>query len=256
MTRALIGATGFVGSNLLRQTTFDALYHSRNIEEVRGHSFDLVVCAGARAEKWKANQDPEVDRRNLRLLTDNLLQARVKRLVLISTVDVFGTPLGVDEDTPVDLDSATPYGRHRYELERVLSAHFDAVVVRLPGLFGPGLRKNVVYDLLHDNQVDRINPAAVYQYYNLDHLWRDLGVVLAHGLKLAHFATEPLATRVVLAEVFGRALPEVPGPAPAYDLRSRHAGLFGGSGAYLHSGAQVLAELRGFVARERGGKAA
>ena len=56
---ALIGYTGFVGSNLLRQRPFDACFNSSNIDQIAGRSFDLVVCCGARAEKWKANADPE-----------------------------------------------------------------------------------------------------------------------------------------------------------------------------------------------------
>ena len=55
---ALIGNTGFVGGNLLRQQPFDALFNSKNIDDIAGRSFDLVVCAGVRAEKWlKLNAD-------------------------------------------------------------------------------------------------------------------------------------------------------------------------------------------------------
>ncbi|HWE22378.1 MAG TPA: pyridine nucleotide transhydrogenase, partial [Myxococcales bacterium] len=61
MTSALIGHTGFVGSNLRRALPFDVLVNSQNVEELRGGSFDLVVCAGTRAEKWKANRDPAGD---------------------------------------------------------------------------------------------------------------------------------------------------------------------------------------------------
>src|SRR3954462_10163963 len=100
MTRALIGATGFVGGTLLRQSSFSDLYHSRNIDEIRGRSYDLVVCAGARAEKWKANQDPETDRAAIARLSRPLAEARRGVGVLISTIDVYPEPVAVDEDTP------------------------------------------------------------------------------------------------------------------------------------------------------------
>jgi hypothetical protein len=64
---ALIGYTGFVGSNLLRQRTFDACFNSSNIDQINGRSFDLVVGCGARAEKWKANADPAADLDNIEL---------------------------------------------------------------------------------------------------------------------------------------------------------------------------------------------
>src|SRR5436190_17375580 len=59
---ALIGASGFVGTTLQRQTHFDALYRSTNIGQIDGLSFDVVVCAGAPAQKWLANRDPSGDR--------------------------------------------------------------------------------------------------------------------------------------------------------------------------------------------------
>ena len=65
---ALIGYTGFVGGNLSAQRPFDALYNSSNIDDIAGRAFDLIVCAGARAEKWKANADPERDLANIESL--------------------------------------------------------------------------------------------------------------------------------------------------------------------------------------------
>ena len=39
---ALIGYTGFVGSTLLKQRSFDACFNSANIDQIAGRSFDLV----------------------------------------------------------------------------------------------------------------------------------------------------------------------------------------------------------------------
>src|SRR5262245_39116175 len=101
---ALIGHTGFVGGNLLRQARFDDLYRSTDIGELAGRSYDTIVCSGAPAEKWKINQAPEADRENLARLRDALAASRAERMILISTVDVFGRPVGVDEGTPVATD--------------------------------------------------------------------------------------------------------------------------------------------------------
>ena len=107
---ALIGYTGFVGSNLLRQMSFKDLYHSKNIEELGGKSYDLLVCAGAPAEKWKANQDPGKDLENIRRLMDCLGRAKARKIILISTVDVYPVPCGVDEDSRIDPVLANAYG--------------------------------------------------------------------------------------------------------------------------------------------------
>lgn len=250
MKTALIGGTGLVGGTLLRSRRFDAVYRSTDIGEIAGRRFDHVICAGAPAEKWRANQDPEADWRNLERLVESLSKARIGRLVLVSTVDVYGSPLGVTErDEP---SAATPYGRHRLELEQILASRFPTLVVRLPALFGTGLKKNAVYDLLHGNQVERIDDRGSFQFYDLSRLSADLEVAEAAGLSLVHFTTEPLTIGRIAREAFGFEFSNQLDAAPAsYDVRTIHAADLGGSEGYLADAAAVLAGLRSFVATER-----
>ncbi|MDX1744434.1 MAG: hypothetical protein R3324_00725, partial [Halobacteriales archaeon] len=115
-TRALIGHTGFVGGNLDRQVRFDDRYNSSNIERIRGRRYDLVVCAGAPGEKWRANRYPERDAASIGRLRECLAEVEVGHLLLISTVDVYPDPVGVDEDSPIDPSELHPYGLHRRRL--------------------------------------------------------------------------------------------------------------------------------------------
>src|SRR4051812_7530555 len=117
MADALIGDTGFVGGNLLLQRDFGDRFNSRNIAEIEGRSYELVVCAGAPAVKWKANKEPGPDLENLQNLMKRLERVRAKRFVLVSTIDVYPTPVDVDEATPVLATDAQPYGKHRRMLE-------------------------------------------------------------------------------------------------------------------------------------------
>ncbi len=191
MKAALIGHTGFVGGNLLREYPFAGRYHSANIDKIAGAHFDLVVCAGAPAAKWKANQDPLADRANLGRLMAALERLKTQRFVHISTVDVYGQANGVDEDClPA---GATAYGRHRLELEQFVSERFHALIVRLPALFGPGLKKNAIYDLMNNNQIEKIDSRSVFQFYNVRHLWRDIRIAAGAKLSLVHLATEPVS---------------------------------------------------------------
>ncbi|HKC61786.1 MAG TPA: NAD-dependent epimerase/dehydratase family protein [Myxococcales bacterium] len=249
MKSALIGHTGFVGRNLLRQVPFEVLVNSSNVEELRGRSFQLVACAGAPAEKWKANRDPAADLAGIERLLSVLREVRADRFVLVSTVDVFETPAGVDESAPADARHA--YGRHRRMLEELCAERFGAQVLRLPGLFGPGLKKNAVYDLLHDNQVEKIHPDSTYQFYDVRQLWSDAGKARAAGIRLLHLATEPLTMGEIASRCFGRDL-RAPSGAPArYDVRSRHADLWGGRSGYLRSREEVLRGLEQFVREEQ-----
>lgn len=58
---ALIGYTGFVGSNLASFQDFTNLYNSRNIGEIAGKSYDLVVSAFGRADSHRINHHDAED---------------------------------------------------------------------------------------------------------------------------------------------------------------------------------------------------
>src|SRR5436190_406550 len=124
MVDALIGFSGFVGSTLLKQARFESLYRSTNIRDIEGRSFDTVVCAGAPAQKWIANREPDADLRKIDGLIAHLKTVRSKMFILISTVDVFKNPVRVDEDTPVDDSGLHAYGRHRRLLEKFAESNF------------------------------------------------------------------------------------------------------------------------------------
>jgi len=253
MTTALIGHTGFVGGNLLRQTQFDDLFNSTNIRAIEGQSYDLLVCSGARAEKWKAAQDPVADWQNVASLIEVLGTVRAKTAVLISTIDVYPTPRGVDESTPIDGESNHPYGKHRYRLEDFFRSRFDTLVLRLPGLFGHGLKKNVIYDFLNDNDVSKVNSDGVFQFYNLDWLWNDVEKARGLGLSLLNLATEPTSVRDLAQEAFGTTF-DNPLPNPAlYDFRSMHFAQWGGRDGYLRTRDEVMIGMRDFVAASRQG---
>lgn len=146
----LIGYSGFVGSNLLRQRTFQDLFNSRNIDEIRGRHFDVLVCAGAPATMWAANRDPDADAKNLRALSSAVRETKTERLVLISSVAVFDRcDFGYTEDD-AGFETEKAYGRNRRELEMALSESAAHVhIIRLPALFGPGLKKNFIFDILN-----------------------------------------------------------------------------------------------------------
>jgi nucleoside-diphosphate-sugar epimerase len=253
MSDALVGHTGFVGGNLAAQHRFDAVFNSKTIESIRGQRFRRLVVSAMPAEMWKANRDPDADRTALDRLWASLSQCRADEVAVVSTVAVYATPIAVDEDTLIEPNFATAYGRHRLELERRVRWQFPrAVAVRLPGLYGPGLKKNAVYDLLHDNQVDKLHAGASYQFYNLARVWRDVETALASGLRVVNLATEPVTVREVARAAFGRDYGNDPGTRPAcYDVRTRHAARFGGRGDYLETRDEVLAGLARFVAAER-----
>lgn len=148
--KSLVGYTGFVGSNLYQNGMFDAVYNSRNIEEAYGTAPDLLVYSGLRAEKYLANNAPEKDMEQIKQAQMNIENIRPKKLVLISTIDVFKIPKDVNEESEIDMNGLHPYGYNRYQLECWVRENYsDALIIRLPGLFGQNLKKNFIYDYIH-----------------------------------------------------------------------------------------------------------
>jgi hypothetical protein len=249
VTDALIGHTGFVGGNLAAHRRFDALYNSSNIAEIAGRSFDTVTCAGVSAVKWLANKEPVADLAGIRRLTDALAGVTARRFVLISTVDVYRDPIGCTErDVPPE-QGLHAYGRHRLELERFVAARFPHhCIARLPALFGPGLKKNALYDLMHGNRVDSIVPNGRFQWYPVARLAGDLDKIGAAGIDLVNIVSEPVAMADLQAKWFPTAVLAPPAPSPpVYDLRSVHDAVLGGGGGYHLSASQVFAALDDFV---------
>lgn len=150
MPTALVGYTGFVGSNIYASGKIDAAYNSKNIEEAYGTNPDLLIYAGLRAEKYLANNAPEKDMELIRQAEENITKINPKKLVLISTIDVFKVPRNVDENSTVDTENLHPYGFNRYQLELWVRKNYpDALIIRLPGLFGKNIKKNFIYDYIN-----------------------------------------------------------------------------------------------------------
>lgn len=148
--KALVGYTGFVGSNIYAAGRFDAVYNSKNIAEAYGTNPELLIYAGLRAEKYLANNAPEKDFELITQAEENIAKINPKKLVLISTIDVFKVPKDVDENSAIDTVNLHAYGLNRYRLELwVREKYPDALIIRLPGLYGRNIKKNFIYDYIN-----------------------------------------------------------------------------------------------------------
>lgn len=252
MGNALIGFSGYVGSTLLKQAHFSELYRSTNIHEIENREFDVVVCAGASAQKWIANSDPADDLKKIDILINHLCTIKCNKFILISTVDVFKKPIAVDESTPVDETGLHPYGLHRRLLEKFVEQHFPSyLIVRLPGLVGPGLRKNVIFDFQNKNNLHAIESRGVFQFYPMVNLWYDIQMVLDAGLSLVHLTAEPIGVADVSLHGFGRPFAQtLENPPARYDMQSLHAQIFGSLGRYQYSARESIQAIRAYAQSE------
>lgn len=303
----LVGSTGFVGGNLAAKGGFTKQYHSTNVQDGFGLDIDLLVYAGVPAAMFLANQDPAADLAIMRTARENIRKLNAKQTVLISSICVYADSKGKTEADIPTADGLAAYGANRLQLEQWVRQDCpNALILRLPALYGLGLKKNFLYDLhtitpallrpdkyqelaaqsdlVKDGYVDAgngfyklsgaVDAAALrgffaqnsfnalcftdarsnYQFYDLRRLWGDMQTALGAQLTLLHLATPPLSAAAVYdAVTAGTALAEktfanqLAATPFDYDLRTRHADLFGGVGGYLCSAKQSLCDITNFM---------
>lgn len=245
---ALIGYSGFVGSNILSQHKFENLYDIKNIEDIKGEEFNLVVCAAAPGIKWLANKKPEEDYNSIKRLMDNLKKVYTENFVLISTIDVYPIVDKVNEDTQISKEKLSPYGKHRRMFEEFVETYFNSLIIRLPGIFGKGLKGNIIYDFLY-KRYDFIPKDGIFQFYCLNHIWKDIFTALKNNLKTLNISTEPISISELSTIVFDFNLSgkRITNKKPYYDMHSKYGHIWGKEGPYLYSKNEILSEIKDFV---------
>jgi len=146
----IVGNTGFVGSNIIQNKRFDLELNSKNVSTAFRTNPDLLVYCGVRAEKYLANLNPDKDFFHISDSIENIKNINPKKIVLISTIDVYDKLDDRNEDYIPDIEKLHPYGKNRLYLENWVKSNFkDYSIVRLPALFGKNLKKNFIFDLLN-----------------------------------------------------------------------------------------------------------
>ena len=201
--------------------------------------------------KYLANRDPAGDMAGIKRLLSSLRKVETDYFILISTIDVFPNPRGVNEETQPSYENH-PYGCHRLLVEEFVNHSFpNHLIVRLPGLFGPNLKKNVIFDLIHNNNLDKINPESCYQYYNVRRLAEEIDRATVARLRLLHIATEPIRTKEIVSRFFpGKVVGVNAATSVFYDFQSRYAEIWGKDGPYLFEKKEVMADLASYLQEE------
>ncbi|MCM1182331.1 MAG: NAD(P)-dependent oxidoreductase [Roseburia sp.] len=156
---ALVGYTGFVGSNIYARARnrIEGVFDSKNIEKAYGLEPEVLIYAGLRAEKQLANSAPEKDLSMMLQACENIRLINPRKPILISTIDVYKNPAGVDENSAAlsagvsDGDyGVQPYGLNRYYFEAWLQREYpESLIIRLPALYGLHIRKSFIYDYIN-----------------------------------------------------------------------------------------------------------
>lgn len=207
---ALFGYTGLVGSWLTQDNRFNLqeFYNSKNYQSAQNRSFVNVFFAALPAAKWYANQNHTEDWNNIQKIINVLKTVKVSGyFILISTVDVYHNGVGSETNMQV---AEHAYGLHRKRFEDFVLQQFPkCFILRLPALFGKGLKKNVLFDLLNDNQIEKIPQNSFFQWYDLKWLNNDIYLLLQNVHIQQHvqnFVSEPIYTGEIIKRFFPKQL--------------------------------------------------
>lgn len=253
--KLLIGNTGLIGTTLKDSIKFDLEYNSKNIHELP-HPYisedNTLYLSCLPATKWLINQKPNEDFDNIINIIKVLEQRQYKNIVLYSTIDVYNSaPKESDEDYNPIIKSFN-YGNNRYLFELLVKERLkydNLLILRLPALFGQHIKKNIVYDLINKNQVDKINYNSKFQWYDLNNLNSDTNKYLQQVIDSSektltiNIFPEPVETSEIL-KIFNINKSEVDTSAPPseYNFKTK----FTKSG-YTHTKEETLESLKNFT---------
>lgn len=206
---ALIGHTGFVGNSIKDKFKFEKLYNSSNCELIGETEYGLVVFSGAYAVKWYANTHEEEDMEHINKLIELASRIKCRDFILISTIDTESK------------DSNTPYGKHRGILEEKILELFQerAKVIRLPGLYGFGLKKNAIYDLIHKG-IATASHDSEFQWYHINRLYKDIIDIIHSKESLVRLYSEPIKMSELYQDIPRSDLPVVKYQVKPYSFKA------------------------------------
>lgn len=195
--KILVGSTGLIGTTLKEKIKFDYEFNSKNINEFSNHNYNNVdiYLSCLPATKWIINKNIEADLENIHNIIKVLSNKKYKNIYLFSTIDVY---LGnskdlANEDEYISFNTLN-YGNNRLLFELLIKNYLNyknLKIIRLPALYSKNIKKNIIFDLLNNNNIHNINKNSYYQWYNLENLVDDIN---KYDGNIINLFTEPVNT--------------------------------------------------------------
>lgn len=183
---AVVG-NGLIGKRLQEFVKATHVFNSFQLFDLHLEQYDTIYVAAPSGNRIWASQNPHTDQASTGLLIRNLLVTKCNRIVLISTGDTQVRP-------------NTGYGKNRLELENAIRGRFENhYVIRLPGLIGNDITKNILYDIKHKTEwVSAINGAVKQQWYPLDDLEHDVPKIINGDERVVNLVSEPILNQNIV----------------------------------------------------------
>ncbi len=177
--KLIIGNTGLVGKTICETIKFDHYFNTSNINTFNtiAKDGDELFLSCLPATKWMVNKNIVEDVQNIFKIISLISGITYSKVTLISTIDVYGdSPFKSNESYSININKLN-YGSNRYLFELLVCEFVktnNLKIFRLPALFNKHIKKNILFDLINQNNVELINSNSEFQWYNLNNLSKDI----------------------------------------------------------------------------------
>lgn len=251
---AIFGYTGFVGNYLTKFYKCDYFYNSSNINDAKNKNFNTIFISCIPSVKWLANKEPINDSKIIDEIKNILKTISADKVILISTIDVYHDINNkLNEDNIINYKTNHTYGKNRYLFEEFIKSKFSNVlIIRLPALFGNRLKKNIIYDLLNNNDVDKIYINSSFQWYNLEWIKEDIDTCLKYKITECNLFSEPLETQKIIQLFPEYNYTKNPTKLFNYDVTTNYYKYFSdGNNGYIRNKELIYNDLKKFILKRK-----
>ena len=157
----VLGGSGFLGSAITNQlkalgVPYVSINRS-NYSEFVGQTCEVLINANGNSKKYLASANPIEDfELSVTSVRRSLADFKYSKYVYLSSGEVYPKIEGAEtsESAEILVPQQTQYGFHKYLAElSVRHVATNWLIFRLGGFVGPGLKKNVVFDLLSNQPI-------------------------------------------------------------------------------------------------------
>lgn len=217
MEIAILGANGFVGSNLVKiLKSYYKVYSitSENYTNFIGLKFDVLINANGNGKKYLAEDKPLLDfDLSVKSVYNSLFDFEFKTYIYISSIDVYKESM---------------YGFHRSVAEDIIrqiseKKQFNCINFRCGSIIGPGLKKGVLYDIINNIPL-HISPKSRLQFISIREIVNTIIYFLNHKednniITLDVFSPQPISIKSI-GKLVGKKVRYIPGDLPIQDYNN------------------------------------
>jgi hypothetical protein len=205
LKNCIIGYSGFVGNNIIKNNLiFDEFYNSSNINDINDN-YNIIVFTGLSGNVGYVNNNYQEDYDNIFFFIDKLKNIKCNKFILISTINVYeNLDSKMNENDILQITNKQDYyGKHRLIFEKfIMNNYIDYHILRLPSIYGSGLKKGVLFDLINENYLENICINDELQFYDLEDINKEIKYVCDNNIKILNLVSEPIKISDLIINIF------------------------------------------------------